>query len=322
MADILVTGGLGFIGHNVAKKLEALGHNIVVMDTSTNIGNMSHSELKYLTAERRRNIKTQNVFFTSINDDWAVDGLLGDFSPSIVIHLASFPRQETVQSDPQFAARTMCEGLINMLQSSKKHGVERFVYISSSMVYGDFYSPAHEDQQDLNPKNLYGILKLSGEMITRSYASDRMSYTIIRPTAVYGPRDRSDRLITRFLLNARSNNVLEVKGQDQRLDFTFVDDAAEGIVLAALSPRAANQIYNISRGVARSILDAAALAVSISGKGSIQVVDKDSKMPTRAALDCSKAEEDLGFEPKIDLEEGIAENFKWMNTSPYWRKND
>ncbi len=319
MSNILVTGGLGFIGHHVVNRLEDLGHNVVIVDSGRNHSMISHAELKYLISERRKYIKTQQMFFTSINDDWAIKALMEDFNPETVIHLASFPRQKAVEEDPLTATRTMCDGLANMLEASKKANVSRFVYISSSMVYGDFSHPVTEQHPILNPKSMYGIWKLAGELLTKSYASDQMSYTIIRPSAVYGPRDISDRVISRFLLNAKNNDLLPVNGRTEKVDFTHVSDVADGIVAAALTDKAANQTYNISRGNARLIYDAARIAIDIVGKGLVEIKNRDMTYSSRYSLDCSKARSELGFSPSIDIEQGMREQFDWIDNSSFWR---
>jgi len=88
------------------------------------------------------------------------------YQPHTVIHLASFPRQKVVNANPQWGSRTMSEGLLNLLEYSRKHGVKKFVYISSSMVYGDFQDQVREDAP-CRPQGQYGIMKLAGEWLVR-----------------------------------------------------------------------------------------------------------------------------------------------------------
>jgi UDP-glucose 4-epimerase len=212
----------------------------------------------------------------------------------------------------------MSEGMINLLESAKKHGVRRFVYISSSMVYGDFTDQVTEDAT-CSPQGQYGIMKLAGEWLVKDYARRTgMEYVIIRPSAVYGPLDVEDRVVAKFMLTAMRGGALRVNGAGETLDFTYVDDAADGIVAAALEVGAANDTYNITKSHSVSLLQAAQMVVGIVGKGSIQVKDKDADFPSRGALNINKARAKLGFDPKIDVEQGFHEYFKWLNNSIYW----
>ena len=211
------------------------------------------------------------------------------------------------------------EGLLNLCEVSKKHEIKKFVYISSSMVYGDFTDDVTEDY-NCKPQGQYGIMKLSGEHIVKDYSRRNcFSHTIIRPSAVYGELDVEDRVIAKFMLTAMRDGTLNVNGANETLDFTYVEDAADGIVGAALSPNTNNKTYNITKSHSRSLLDAANLAVKIAGKGSIEVRDKDADFPSRGALNIDAARRDFGYDPKVDVEEGFQKYYDWLSTSSYWQ---
>ena len=196
---ILVTGGLGFIGHNVVARLESQGHICVVTDTQTTYGIIPQDELDYLIGERRRKIKTDRIYGIDIADQDGIFWLIGEHRPDIVIHLASFPRQKVVNANPQLGSQTMSEGLLNLLEASVKHTVRKFVYVSSSMVYGNFkdaYFDGINESHATHPIGQYGIMKLAGEWLVRDYSRrTSMAHTIIRPSAVYGPLDVEDRVV-------------------------------------------------------------------------------------------------------------------------------
>jgi nucleoside-diphosphate-sugar epimerase len=315
---ILVTGGLGLIGHNVVNKLESLGHEITIVDSKTTYGLIPADELSYLMLERIKKIKTRNIFNADIADYYALDELINDDKPEIIIHLASFPRQKVVNVNPRAGSRTMSEGLLNLLELAKKHKVKRFVYISSSMVYGDFTNDVCEDAI-CKPQGQYGIMKLAGEWLVKDYTrSCGIEHTIIRPSAVYGPLDVEDRVISKFILSALRGQTLKVNGANETLDFTYVDDAANGIVAAALSENAINKTYNITKSHSRTLKYAAELAVEIAGKGSIEVRDKDKDFPSRGSLNIDAAKRDFGFDPKTDVEEGFKIYYNWIINSPFW----
>ena len=321
MSKILVTGGLGFIGHNVVRLLETSGHQVAVLDNKTTYGVIPQAELDYLMLERLCKIQTRDITLASIEqpfDDSILDGV------DTVIHLASFPRQKVVNANPQWGSRSMSEGLLNLLELSVKHRVRKFVYISSSMVYGNFkdsYFDGVDELHECNPIGQYGIMKLAGEWLVKDYARRTgLTYTILRPSAVYGPLDVEDRVVSRFLLTAMRGETIQVNGPKETLDFTYVGDVTDGITNAALSDDTDNMTYNITRGTARTLLEAAELAVKIVGKGSIQVNERDNSFPIRGQLNINRAYSDFGFMPAINIEEGFEEYFDWLEHSLYWAK--
>jgi nucleoside-diphosphate-sugar epimerase len=316
---ILVTGGLGLIGHHVVSKLESLGHDVVITDTRTTYGIIPQDEIDYLMGERLKKIKTEQIYNIDISNADSIDWLIQKHQPTVIIHMASFPRQKVVNANPAIGARTMMEGLMNLCESAKNHKVSKFLYISSSMVYGDFTDDVVEDY-NCKPQGQYGIMKLSGEHIVKDYSRRNcFNHTIIRPSAVYGPLDVEDRVIAKFMLTAMRGGTLKVNGASETLDFTYVEDAADGIVAAALSDNTNNKTYNITKSHSRSLLDAAKLAVSIAGKGSIEVKDKDADFPSRGALNIDAARRDFGYDPKVDVEEGFQKYYEWLSTSEFWK---
>jgi nucleoside-diphosphate-sugar epimerase len=217
-------------------------------------------------------------------------------------------------------SRTMSEGLLNLLEASKRHQVCKFLYISSSMVYGDFTDDVTESAV-CRPQGQYGIMKLAGEWLVRDYTrSTGMSHVIIRPSAVYGEYDVEDRVVSKFLLTAMRNGVIKVNGANETLDFTYVEDAADGIVAAALSANTNNKTYNITKSHSRTLLDAAKLAIKIVGQGTIEVRDKDADFPSRGALNIDAARRDFNYDPQVDVEEGFQRYYEWLNNSLYWAK--
>lgn len=315
---VLVTGGLGLIGHNVVQRLEKQGLQAVVLDNCTGYGIIPHDELDYLMQERMSRLTTPHIIQGNIEDRYVVSWVLERFRPSTVIHLASFPRQKVVNANPQLGSRTMSEGLLNLLEFGGKCGIQKFVYISSSMVYGDFQDQVREDSP-CNPQGQYGIMKLAGEWLVKDYhRKGCFDYSIIRPSAVYGPLDVEDRVISKFLLTAMRGGVIKVNGANETLDFTYVEDAADGITAAALMPSGSNRTFNITKSHSKTLLEAAELAVSLVGKGTIEVRDRDLDFPSRGALNIDAAREHLKFDPKIDIEEGFRIYHAWLKNSVYW----
>jgi nucleoside-diphosphate-sugar epimerase len=314
---ILVTGGMGFIGHNIVEKLISQGHTVRVIDNKTDYGIIPFDELNYVMIERRKKLPNELIIHQVDIESTAVKFVFEQFLPEVVVHLASFPRQKVVNANPQLGSRVMSEGLLNLLELSTKHQVQKFVYISSSMVYGDFKDQVKEDAE-CNPQGQYGILKLAGEWLVKDYSRRTgLSYVIIRPSAVYGPYDVEDRVISKFLLTAMRGGEIQVNGAGESLDFTYVEDTAAGIVAAALSERASGGTYNITRGVGRTLLEAAELAIKIVGKGTIKVNNRDLNFPSRGALNINAAQRDLNYAPKFDIEQGFRLYHEWLKNTLY-----
>lgn len=315
---ILITGGLGLIGHNVVKILESFNHEVVVTDIRTNYGIIPQNEIDYLISERLKKIQTKFIYKIDITDKDSIDWLINKHKPEIIIHMASFPRQKVVNNNPAWGAKVMMEGLLNLCEASKKHKIEKFTYISSSMVYGDFTNDVREDAI-CKPQGQYGIMKLAGEWLVKDYSRQNIfNHVIIRPSAVYGELDVEDRVVSKFMLTAMRNGILNVNGINESLDFTYVEDAAYGIVQATLSNNTNNKTYNITKSHSYTLLDAAKLAISIAGAGTLNLRDKDKDFPSRGALNIDSARHDFGYDPKIDVIEGFQKYYEWLKNSPFW----
>jgi len=317
---ILVTGGLGLIGHNVIKRLQDQGHTTSVIDNRTTYGMIPQAELDYLMAERLKKIKLSpsHLYNRDICDRESIDDIFEIERPDVVIHMSSFPRQKVVNADPAWGARVMMEGLINVLESAKKHHVKRVVYISSSMVYGDFKDDVTEDAV-CRPQGQYGIMKLAGEELVKDYTRrDCFDHIIIRPSAVYGPLDVEDRVVSKFMLTAMRGGVLSVNGANETLDFTYVDDAADGIVAAATMFVRECRTFNITRSHSVSLLQAAGMIIEIVGKGSIELRDRDADFPSRGALNIDRARALLKYDPQVDVAEGFERYYDWFKNSVFW----
>lgn len=319
----LVTGGAGFIGHNVVRILEQQGHECIVIDTCTDYGFIPKEELSYLVDNRLKRINTQ-IRKIDIREGTFVDTIFKTYRPDVVIHMASFPRQKVVEQNPVLASDVMSNGLINLLEKSKKYNVKKFVYISSSMVYGNFEADVDETAQ-CNPIGQYGIMKFMGEKLVEDYSRRGcFEHVIIRPSAVYGEWDVEDRVVSKFMTMAMRGETLKVNGPDEVLDFTYVEDTAMGIVLAATKDQANGSIYNITRSEQRqwNLKDAAELAIKIAGKGDLIVADRDLSFPKRGRLSIMRAQRDLGYAPTVGVEEGFFKYYEWYLVNPMlWKKN-
>jgi nucleoside-diphosphate-sugar epimerase len=231
----------------------------------------------------------------------------------IVIHLASYPRARIVHDHPEMGVENIVVGTTGMLQDCVEYGVKRFVYVSSSMIYGDFADGADEKTVP-NPINIYGEAKLTGERLTQQFnRAFGLEYVIARPSGVYGAGDIPDRVLSKFFDAAMNNQDIAVHGTDNRVDFTYVEDAADGIIRCALEKQAANKIFNITAGSANSLGEAAKKIIQLTGsKSQIKDTGKNKLYPNRGTLDVSQAQQLLGYRPQHSFDQGIAKYYEWL----------
>lgn len=227
-----------------------------------------------------------------------------------VIYTASTANANEVRKQFDQGVRGIVNGPVRIIQAVRpKH----FIYLSSSMVYGDFHGMIPRETDPLDPVDPYGILKASSEQLVRFYCDEYdIPYTIIRPSAVYGPRDKIQRVLSKFIQAGMEDEELIVRG-DQSLDFTYIDDLVQGIMLCVNRGQALNQTFNMTRGEAIPLFNAAALVIKHLKKGRITTEEHDELYPTRGALDISKAKHLLGYNPTVSLNEGIKRYIKeWI----------
>ncbi len=309
----LVTGGLGFIGSKIIEKLSNDGHDIICVDNEDTYDILSRAELDRLVSWRKRNWSAKNV--QVINGD-ILDRMVClkafNRNPDIVIHLATYPRAKIVDQDPINGIPKVIGTTTNLLWHASKFNIKKFVYISSSMVYGDFADGTREDS-NTKPQNIYGEAKLTGERLTKLFAKrDGLNYNIVRPSGVYGPGDLPDRVVSKFFHKAMNNETIELHNGDNKVDFTYRQDAAYGIIKAANS-EVANTSFNITAGNATSLRTLAETIVDITGSDSdIVDIGMHKLYPMRGTLDISRAKDLLEYEPKFTLRQGLQSYYDWI----------
>ena len=233
-------------------------------------------------------------------------------NPDIVIHLATYPRAKIVDEDPILGIPKVINTTTNLLWHSSKWSVKKFVYISSSMVYGDFVDGTKEDA-NTKPKNIYGEAKLTGERMVKLFAKrDNLNYSIIRPSGVYGPGDMPDRVVSKFFEKAMKNETITLHNGANKVDFTYRQDAARGIIMSALSS-VSNVSFNITAGNATSLRTLAETIIKITGSESeIEDIGNHKLYPMRGTLNISRAKDLLGYEPEFTLEQALKSYYDWL----------
>ena len=309
---ILVTGAYGFIGSRIVERLLEMGHDVTAMDNKETYGVITTEELQKLYTWRQRNwtkaVARAEGDVTDRND------VLSAFKPrpDYVIHLASYPRAKIVNNDPWIGVQNVIGGTVNLLWHCQHMPVKKFVFVSSSMIYGHFSDGTREDAVT-KPNNLYGEAKLTAERFVKHYHQQHgVDYVVVRPSGVYGPGDMEDRVLSKFFANAMNNRTITVHDGDNKVDFTYIDDTAEGIIKATLS-EVSNRSFNITAGNATSLRTAAEKIIALTGSKS-DIVDTGAHKlyPRRGTLDITRAMDLLGYEPKNSFDQGLQNYYEWL----------
>ncbi len=321
---IILLGGAGFIGHNLALKLKKK-YDIFVVD-SLQVNNIGEHSLK--------NSKNQNLYINLLNqrldllkqnkipiqivdarDYQLLTRFFNSIKPHIVIHLAAVAHAKKANKDPYSTIDHSMRTLENVLDIIRGRNIH-LIYFSSSMVYGNFKKKKVTELDRCDPLGIYGTLKFSGEKLVKAYEQVfKSTFTIIRPSALYGPRCVSGRVGQVFIEKALKKENLEIEGDgNDALDFTYIDDLTQGIKLVIDNPKAVNQIFNITYGNAAKIKVLADLVTSYFPKINVKFKKRDVLMPERGTLSILKAKKVLGYKPEFNLAKGIHEYISWYKS--------
>lgn len=313
----LITGGLGLIGSFISRELIAskIVDKVVCLDHFGRYIDTVRPEFLDYRRLRIQGIEDKIVIergeakhFTVLNK------IINQYKPEFIFHLAALPLAKLDNLNTEEARSGSVDSTTNLLEiigqmkSQNGYCPKRFVYASSSMVYGDFMGDSANEGHPLNPKEIYGTMKLAGENITRGLGNFfDVPYSIVRPSAVYGPTDMNRRVSQIFIEKAISKQKLKVNGEGEKLDFTYVKDIAKGFVLAATRPGGAGETFNITYGQASTLLDfVKALEVHFPDL-KYEITARDDFRPQRGTLQIDKARELLGYKPEYDIEKGVGE---------------
>ncbi len=315
MARVLITGGAGFIGSHMMRILLDSGHEAIGLDffqqyihplQPTFLENMNYRFEVLLKDAKLERVNTLSVD--------SMRRVIQSFKPTHVIHLAALPLANIAIRHPEEAFDTIIKGTMNLLEAMRdQQDLERFVYTSSSMIYGDFETSPMPEAGRKEPKEIYGGMKLCGEILTKVFSQRyNIPYNIVRPSAVFGPTDNNRRVLQIFVENAFRGLPIRVTNPETRLDFTYVKDVAQGFLDIAFS-KAVNEEFNMTRGNSTSLGEAAA---AVKKRFPDLVVEEriktDTYRPERGALSVQKARDLAGYNPKYDLDSGLDEYIEYM----------
>lgn len=328
---VLIAGGAGFIGSYIAQKLVRRGDEVIIYDAFLSYVNPFDVNYEIPTdlLDRKWSIREliEKRFVGITNKIKIIRGdirhkgrltkVINEHKPSKIICLAALPLATASNIFTEDAMSIHTTGTANILEILRETKfVDQFIYTSSSMIYGNFNSEKVAEDEYANPINIYGGTKLCGEILTRVYSEQfGINYTIIRPSAVYGPTDVNRRVSQVFLENAYNGKPIPLhNGGVSRLDFTYVKDVADGFVLALDHSAAIGETFNITRGEGRSLMEFFEILKRYfpNIETTETKIEKSEKRPERGALNIDKAKSLLGYHPKYSLEDGIEEYVEYV----------
>jgi UDP-glucose 4-epimerase len=299
---VLITGGAGFIGSELTRQVGETAGEVVVVDNLVNGKRENVSEV----LSEEIHLET-----TDIRDGDAMRRLFKGID--IVFHLACLGVRHSIFA-PRENHNVNATATLDLLAIAREASVKRFVYVSSSEVYGTArWTPMNEDHPPF-PHTVYGSSKLAGDCYARSYwETYRFPTVVVRPFNSYGPRSHfegdSGEVIPKFLMRAIVGRPMIIFGSgDQTRDFTFVSDTARGISLAGTSESAVGETFNLGSGTEVSINDLAGMVAEVVGKPEAPT-EKIEPRPgdvLRLCSDSSKIRTHLAYSPEVDLPRGLA----------------
>ena len=327
---IALVGGAGFIGHNLALKLNDAGAKVFVIDSlavnnyysiKNNADAIPNSELYLNIIQQRLDLMKENgVALTELDsrDYNKYSETITEINPDTIVHLAAVAHADRSNKDPfstfDHSLRTL-ENSLDIARSPSLN-IKHFIYFSSSMVYGTFATESVTEETPCEPLGIYGALKFAGEKMVIAYNQVfDLPYTIIRPSALYGPRCVSRRVGQIFIENALQGLEILIQGDGlSRLDFTFIDDMVSGIVKVLENENSKNQLFNMTYGASRSVGQMADILASHFPDAKINYLPKDKLTPDRGTLSVEKARNMIGYDPQFPLEKGFVEYISWYKS--------
>ncbi|KKO55023.1 NAD-dependent epimerase/dehydratase family protein [Paenibacillus sp. DMB20] len=300
---ILVTGGAGFIGSNIADELLSQNHEVGVVDN--------------LLTGKKENVNSKVTFYNIDINSPCLDKVFEVFNPEIVLHLAAQVNVALSIREPILDQEINIRGTLNLLENCKKYNVKRIVYSSSAAVYGTPLSNIIDENHPTNPISFYGISKLVPELYIRTFSKlYGIKYSILRYSNVFGPRQ--DHLgeagVVAIFANQIINNMgITIFGDgEQTRDFIFVKDVVNANIAAINSEE--NGIFNISTKCSVTLNDMVRTMQNQVGK-STEIYYGDERVGDikHSCLDNRLALQDLGWRPIYSMENGLKELFDYYN---------
>ena len=315
MPTFLVTGGAGFIGSHLVEKLLAAGHAVVILD---DFNDFYDPQIKQ--ANIARFAKDVTVCHVDIRDGTAVRNLFHREKVDGIAHLAARAGVRPSIQLPQLYYDTNVTGTLHLLEAARVTGVERFIFASSSSVYGASKTvPFSEDEHLKQTLSPYGATKVAAEFVCSTYSHlYQMRVVALRYFTVYGPRQRPDLAIHQFTRRIHAGQPIDQFGDGStRRDYTYIDDVIQGTMAALEYDGPRYEVFNLGESETIQLKELiSAIENSLGKKAKINCLsEQPGDMPLTCA-DISKARKLLGYNPTTKFSKGLPKFIDWFLKSP------
>jgi NAD dependent epimerase/dehydratase len=311
---VLVTGAGGFIGSHLAELVAREGARVRAFVRYTSRGD--HGWLEHATPEAADAIE---VFRGDLANPEAVRSALRGCE--VVFHLGALIPIPYSYVHPREFVTANVEGTLNVLEAARHEEPTRIVHISTSEVYGTAQRVPIDEEHPLHPQSPYAATKVSADQVALSYQrSFGTPVVVARPFNTYGPRQSARAVIPTIISQALSRDVVELGATSPTRDFLYVQDTAAGIAACADAGEVEGEVINLGTGAEISIGDLAARIIELVGRDVTLALDEDRMRPIhseveRLVADTSKAQRLLGWEPVVELDEGLRHTIDWLSGS-------
>jgi len=308
---ILVTGGAGFIGSHLVEKLLAAGHEVVILD---DFNDFYDPQIKH--ANIAGFAKDVTVCHVDIRDGAAVRNLFHREKVDAIAHLAARAGVRPSIQHAQLYCDTNVSGTLHLLEAARVTGVERFIFASSSSVYGASKTiPFSEEQHLIQTLSPYGATKVAGEFLCSTYSHlFQMRVVALRYFTVYGPRQRPDLAIHQFTRRIYAGQPIDQFGDGStRRDYTYIDDVIQGTMAALQYQGPLYDVFNLGESETIQLKELiSAIENALGKKAKVnRLPEQPGDMPLTCA-DISKARKLLGYKPTTKLSEGLQKFIDWF----------
>jgi NAD dependent epimerase/dehydratase len=311
---VLVTGAGGFIGSQLAEALVQAGASVRAF-----VRYNSRGDIGWLEAAEPELLSKVEVFRGDLANPEAVTGAVD--GREVVFHLgALIPIPYSYQHPREFVTANV-EGTLNVLEAVRREGVARLVHTSTSEVYGTAMTVPIDEEHPLHPQSPYAASKVGADQLALSYQrSFETPLVIVRPFNTYGPRQSARAVIPTIVTQALSRELIELGATDPTRDFVYVDDTVRGIMRAGSAEGVEGEVINLGTGTEVSIGDLAARILHLLEREVPVALDENRLRPPdseveRLVADPGKARRLLGWEPAVELDEGLRRTIDWLTGS-------